>query len=142
MQKDYSKKTALVVSSLVFAIAHFLKPLSEIIRTFVTFPALFILGLTLVWTKDRNQNRLGMSIGLHSGLVWCYYILNVGQQIEYTGKAPDWITGIDGNPIAGILGLTFLGILAVLASCATKEKPESIKTPTINTIFFMFLIFS
>ena len=114
LETDYSKKTALLVSSTVFAIAHFLKPLSEIIRTFVTFPALFILGLTLVWAKWTKQNRLGLPIGLHCGLVWCYYILNVGEQIEYTGKAPPWITGIDGNPIAGILGLTFLTLLAIL----------------------------
>ena len=113
LEKDYSQKTALVVSSTVFAIAHFLKPLSEIIRTFVTFPALFILGLTLVWAKRSKQNRLGLPIGLHCGLVWCYYILNVGEQIEYTGKVPSWITGIDGNPIAGILGLTLLTLLAI-----------------------------
>ncbi len=114
LEKDYSQKTALLVSSTVFAIAHFLKPLSEIMRTFVTFPALFILGLTLVWAKHSRQNRLGLPIGLHCGLVWCYYILNVGEKIEYTGKVPSWITGLDGNPIAGILGLTLLTLLAIL----------------------------
>ena len=72
------------------------------------------MGLILVWAKGRTQNRLGLSIGLHSGLVWSYYILNVGKQIEYTGQAPTWVTGIDGNPMAGILGLIFLGLLAIL----------------------------
>ncbi|MDJ0575309.1 MAG: type II CAAX endopeptidase family protein [Xenococcaceae cyanobacterium MO_234.B1] len=114
LQRDYSNNTALLVSSGIFAVAHFIKPLSEIIRTFITFPALFILGLILVWAKGRTQNRLGLSIGLHSGLVWSYYILNVGKQIEYTGQAPTWVTGIDGNPMAGILGLIFLGLLAIL----------------------------
>ncbi len=114
LQRDYSNKTALLVSSGIFAVAHFIKPLSEIIRTFVTFPALFIVGLILVWAKWSKQNRLGLSIGLHSGLVWSYYILNVGEQIKYTEQAPTWVTGIDGNPIAGILGLIFLGLLAIL----------------------------
>ncbi len=123
LQRDYSKNTALLVSSVIFAVAHFIKPIPEIIRTFVTFPALFILGLTLVWAKGRTQNRLGLSIGLHSGLVWSYYILNVGEQIEYTGKAPDWVTGIDGNPIAGILGVIFLGILAILMRNSFLETP-------------------
>ncbi len=123
LQRDYSKNTALLVSSGIFAVAHFIKPISEIIRTFVTFPALFILGLTLVWAKGRTQNRLGLSIGLHSGLVWIYYILNVGEQIEYTGKVPDWVTGIDGNPIAGILGVIFLGILAILMRNSFLETP-------------------
>lgn len=114
LQRDYSKNKALFWSSLIFAIAHFLKPLSEIMRTWVTFPALFILGLTLVWAKWSQHNRLGISIGLHSGLVWSYYVLAVGEQIEYTGQVPSWVTGIDGNPIAGILGLIFLGLLAIL----------------------------
>lgn len=114
LQKDYSENNALLIDSGIFAIAHFLKPLSEIIRTFVTFPALFILGLTLAWAKGSRQNRLGLPIGLHSGLVWCYYILSVGEQIKYTEKVPSWITGIDGNPIAGILGVAFLSILAIL----------------------------
>ena len=123
LQRDYSKNTALLVSSGIFAVAHFIKPIPEIIRTFVTFPALFILGLTLVWAKGRTQNRLGLSIGLHSGLVWIYYILNVGEQIEYTGKVPDWVTGIDGNPIAGILGVIFLGLLAILMWNSFLETP-------------------
>jgi hypothetical protein len=112
LKQDYSRQTALWVNSLLFAIAHFIKPLEEIIRTFVTFPALVILGLSLIWAKWTYGNRLGICIGLHAGLVWGYYILNVGQMVEYTGKVPPWITGIDGNPIAGIMGLVFLSALA------------------------------
>jgi LPXTG-motif cell wall-anchored protein len=56
---------------------------------------------------------LGKSIGLHAGLIWAYYILNVGQLIKYTGTVPDWLTGIDKNPLAGVMGLLFLTILAI-----------------------------
>ena len=45
--------------------------------------------------------------------MWGYYIVNVGNLINYTDKVPNWITGIDGNPIAGILGLSFLAVLAL-----------------------------
>lgn len=114
IEQDLSKSLSLWISSLLFAIAHFLKPIAEIIRTLVNFPALILLGLLLVWAKRGNYNRLTMAIGIHAGLIWSYYILNVGQLIEYTNLAPAWMTGIDGNPIAGILGLCFLGIFAIV----------------------------
>ena len=113
VEQDLSKLSSLWISSLLFAIAHFLKPIAEIVRTLVNFPALVLLGLVLVWAKRGSYNRLSMAIGIHAGLIWSYYILNVGQLIEYTNVAPTWMTGIDGNPLAGILGLCFMGILAV-----------------------------
>jgi membrane protease YdiL (CAAX protease family) len=113
LEKDYSPAIALGISALIFALAHFIKPLAEIIRTFPQFPALILLGLILGWAKRSCNGRLGKSIGLHAGLVWGYYILNVGQLIKYTGTVPDWLTGIDKNPLAGVMGLVFLGILAI-----------------------------
>lgn len=112
LQRDYSPKVALLGNAVFFASLHFIKPISEVLRTFPQFPALVILGLTLVWTKWSCGGRLGMSIGLHGGLVWGYYILKVGGLIEYTNKAHPWITGIDDNPLQGIMGILFLCILA------------------------------
>ncbi|GAB4525352.1 MAG: type II CAAX endopeptidase family protein [Pleurocapsa sp.] len=114
LQRDYGQRTCLWVNATLFALAHFMKPLTEIIRTFVTFPALILLGLTLVLAKKKCRDRLGICIGIHGGLVWGYYILNVGHLIEYTNKVPVWITGIDGNPIAGVMGLIFLTILMLI----------------------------
>lgn len=113
LEKDYHPKQALWYSALIYASLHFLKPLSEIIRTFPQFPALVLLGLTLGWAKRSCSNRLGMNIGLHSGLVWGYYILNVGKLIQYTGKVSPLLTGIDKNPLAGGMGILFLSILAI-----------------------------
>ncbi|MGK7950314.1 MAG: lysostaphin resistance A-like protein [Xenococcaceae cyanobacterium] len=112
LQRDYPQKTTAWIDAAIFAVAHFIKPLTEVLRTLITFPALFLLGLTLVWAKWKHNNRLGISIGLHGGLVWGYYILNVGQLYKYSDRVPEWVTGIDGNPIAGIMGLSFLSILA------------------------------
>jgi membrane protease YdiL (CAAX protease family) len=112
LNRDYSPRGAIWIDSLVFAFLHFLKPLEEVIRTLVTFPALLLLGLTLVWAKRSHGGHLGITIGIHSGLVWGYYVLNVGQLFTYTGKVPPWVTGVDGNPIAGLMGLLFLGLLA------------------------------
>jgi len=112
LQRDYSLRVSLWTSAIIYALLHFTKPLSVMIRMLPAFPALLLLGLTLVWAKWSTRGRLGLSIGLHAGLVWGYYIINIGQLVEYSGEVSPWITGVDGNPIAGGMGLLFMGILA------------------------------
>lgn len=132
LERDYRPQTSLWANSLIFASLHFIKPLAEILRTWTNFPALVLLGMTLVWAKrstrshpyspdpnveaeqkSRGYGRLGLPIGLHAGLVGGYYIVNVGQLMQYSGRVPAWITGIDGNPLAGVMGLGFLSFLAI-----------------------------
>lgn len=122
LERDYALRTALWVNSLLFAILHFLKPLPEIIRTFPQFPALILLGILLVIAKRAYGQLLGICIGLHGGLVWGYYILNVGQLLHYTNRVPDWVTGIDQNPLAGLLGILFLGLLMGLIRVFAPQK--------------------
>jgi hypothetical protein len=69
--------------------------------------------LKLVLKGEASKNRLGLSIGLHAGLVWGYYIINIGELVRYSGSVPDWVTGVNGNPLAGAIGLLFLSVLAV-----------------------------
>ena len=112
LQRDYLPTTVLWASSFVYALLHFIKPWAEILRIWSGFPGLLLLGLTLVWAKRSCSGRIGLPIGLHAGLVWGYYIINVGQLVRFSGHVPDWITGVDRNPLAGIMGLTFLGVIA------------------------------
>ncbi len=112
LERDFSPPTSTAINGIVFAVLHFIKPISQIIRGLVTFPALVLLGVSLVWAKRSHQNLLGICIGVHGGFVWAYYVLNVGQMITYTEVVPQWITGIDQNPIAGLMGLLFLGVFA------------------------------
>ena len=121
LQRDYGRKASIYLSAGIFALAHFFKPIEEIIRTAVTFPALVLLGIALVRAKYRHGDRLGIAIGIHAGLVWGYYIVNVGQIIEYTNKVPVWVTGIDGNPIAGVMGLIFLTVLVWAISFSNSK---------------------
>ncbi len=121
LERDFSLFNSAVISSLVFAILHFIKPLGEIIRTSVTFPALVLLGYILVVAKRSHSNLLGISIGLHGGLVWGYYLINVGEMVKYNDIVPTWITGIDRNPIAGVMGLIFLSILLYLISTFIRD---------------------
>jgi uncharacterized protein len=45
--------------------------------------------------------------------VWGYYLVHVGQLIEYKDKVPVWITGIDANPLAGLMGMVWLSTIAL-----------------------------
>jgi hypothetical protein len=113
LQRDYTPPVVLWTDATIFAIAHFIKPLPEVIRTSPQFFGLLLLGLTLVWAKWGSRGRLGLSIGLHGGLVWGYYIINVGGLMKYSRQVPDWVTGVNDNPLAAVIGLVFLGGLAL-----------------------------
>lgn len=112
LQRDYLPRVVVWADAVIFALLHFIRPLQAMLRTLPTFPALVLFGLTMVWGKQGSQGRLGLPIGLHAGLVWGYYMINVGQLVQYSGKVPDWITGVEGNPLLGVMGLLFLGVLA------------------------------
>jgi uncharacterized protein len=103
LQRDYSPQVSLWINAAMFAGLHF-KPMQ--------FPALFLLGLGLVWSKRWRQGRLGLPIGYHAGLIGGYYIVNVGGLVKYTNQVPDWITGIDRNPLQGLMGLWLLLVIA------------------------------
>ncbi|WP_445174438.1 CPBP family intramembrane glutamic endopeptidase [Microcoleus sp.] len=113
LQRDYNYRISLWANSLVFALSHFIKPVAAMLRSWPQFPGLLLLGLILVWGKRSRQNRLGLSIGLHAGLVWGYYMINIGQLVRYSASVPEWVTGVNGHPLAGAIGLLFLSVLAV-----------------------------
>jgi uncharacterized protein len=114
LERDYAPRIALIADAGLYAALHFLKPISVILASIPEFPGLLLLGTIVIIAKRQHNNLLGMSIGLHAGMVWAYYIVNVGNMVKYSGRVSDWITGINGNPISGLLGLIFLGVLAAL----------------------------
>lgn len=123
LEQDCSAAIALWVNALIFAIAHFLRPLSAILATWPQFIGLLLLGAALTWARRIpwvNPRRpatfttLGPAAGLHGGLVFAYYQVDVNDLVVATGKVPEWVTGIGGNPLAGLLGLCFLGVICGL----------------------------
>ncbi|HEY9808618.1 MAG TPA: type II CAAX endopeptidase family protein [Halomicronema sp.] len=122
LQRDYSLQISLLLNGLIFAISHYIRPLDVILTTWPQIIGLFLLGLTLVWGKRSTKGKLGFSMGFHGGLVWGYYIVRVGNLIKYSGKVPEIITGVNQNPLAGVLGLLFLGTIALWVSQQTKIK--------------------
>ncbi|MBE9158831.1 CPBP family intramembrane metalloprotease [Nodosilinea sp. LEGE 06152] len=118
LEQGWSPAVALGVTSLIFAIAHFIKPLDAILALLPQFAGLLLLGLVLGWARripvGPGKTGLGHPVGLHAGLVWGYYLLEVGNLLLPTGTVPAWVTGLDGNPLAGLLGLTLLAGLGAL----------------------------
>lgn len=112
LQRDYAPIVVLWANAILFAALH--------LRLW-TFPSLVFLGVALVWAKrSHSQTRLGkrytllgLPIGIHAGLVWGNYIVEVGKLIQYSRRVPEWVTGIDQNPLAGVVGIAFLGGLAL-----------------------------
>ncbi|KST62532.1 CPBP family intramembrane glutamic endopeptidase [Mastigocoleus testarum] len=122
LQRDYKPSVVLWSSSLIFAVAHFIKPLPEVIQSSPQFLGLLLLSLASAFAKRSSRGRLGLSIGIHGGLVWGYYIINVGKLIEYSGSVPTWFTGVNNNPLAGIMGLVGLTILTLWMRMSYRSK--------------------
>ncbi|BAY91800.1 MULTISPECIES: CPBP family intramembrane glutamic endopeptidase [unclassified Tolypothrix] len=130
LERNYNPNISLWIDAIVFAGLHFIKPLAAIIHTLPQFPALVLLGLTQVWGKRWRRGRLGLPIGLHGGLVWGYYIINIGRLIKYSGQVPDWVTGVNNNPLQGAMGVLFMTILALWMRGKTTNllSPNSVNT--------------
>ena len=136
LRTGLSRPWSIVGSSVLFAIAHFIKPWSEILSTSPQFLGLCLLGLILgSWrylhrprlrrshlasAQQRPFSSLGLPVGLHAGLVWGYYMVDVGDLIIPSGRVPEWITGIHGNPLSSALGV---GILACVATVSWLKLP-------------------
>lgn len=126
LERDYRPSVALLANSLIFALLHYTKPIEGaivtllglpfdwlvVLRSLPQFPGLLLLGILLVRAKRVSGQQLGLAIGLHAGLVWGYYLVNVGELVEYRDFVPQWVTGINQNPLAGVMGmLALVGLL-------------------------------
>jgi uncharacterized protein len=113
LEQDYRPRTALIADAGVFAISHFLKAIPIMIQSLPQFPGLCLFSTVLIIAKRKHRHLLGISIGLHAGMVWGFYIINVGNMVKYSGTVSDWMTGINRNPLSGLLGIIFLTIFAI-----------------------------
>jgi membrane protease YdiL (CAAX protease family) len=129
LEQDYGKGRSLIISSLIFAILHFIRPIKDILATWVQFPGLVILGIDLVWARRTHQNRIGQSMGLHTGFVWGYYVIDVSDLLTTTNQVPEWITGIGSNPVAGLMGIIFLLLTGVFLKVSYR-----LRTPNANSL--------
>ncbi len=108
LRRDCGPRVAFVAASGIFALLHCLRPWYETGQGF----ALFLLGLILCLARLAGGG-LAYGIGIHSGLVWLNYVLTVGGLVQATEQVPAWVTGIDRNPLAGLLGIAMMGAIAL-----------------------------
>lgn len=112
--QDYSVFIAATIGSLIFAGAHLIWEFRE---TFTQLPGLWLMGMVLVLARVCDDGNLGLAIGLHAGWILVIATLDTANIIAYTGRVPEWITGIKGQPLAGVGGIFFLlvtgGILGI-----------------------------
>lgn len=72
LQRDFPQQGGWM-SALIFAAVH---------RFGLQIFGLSLLGLALVAARQCDRQRLGLPMGLHSGLVAAYYWVNVGQLVQ------------------------------------------------------------
>lgn len=97
--------SAAIISSLIFAVLHLVWEGSENIPQ---LPGLALMGVVLCLAFVQDQNSIGLAWGLHAGWIWILASLDAAEILIYEETAPEWLTGIDRKPLAGILGLLFL----------------------------------
>ncbi|MBD1846316.1 CPBP family intramembrane metalloprotease [Cyanobacteria bacterium FACHB-63] len=94
-----------IVSSVIFAALHLIWEGKENIPQ---LPGLTLMGVVLCLAFTQNQNSIGLPWGLHAGWIWMIASLDAAEILRYDDTAPEWLTGIDRKPLAGVLGLLFL----------------------------------
>lgn len=111
LNHDYSVWAAAVVSSIVFAVLHLIWEQEE---TIPQLPGLWLMGMVLVLARFVDGGSLGLAWGLHAGWVWAITCLDTAQLITYTGKVPEWVTGKNQKPLAGVAGIVCLLLTGVV----------------------------
>ncbi len=105
LQQDYSLWIAAAIASGIFAFTHLIW---EQRQTIPQLPGLWLLGMVLVLARVCDRTHLGLAWGLHAGWIWAIATLDTAGVIHYTGKAPQWVTGMAGKPLAGMAGILCL----------------------------------
>jgi uncharacterized protein len=105
LQPEYPVWGAAAIASLIFALLHLIW---EIPETLPQIPGLWLMGMVLALARIVDGGSLGLAWGLHAGWVWGMVSLDTAGVVSYTGKIPEWVSGISGKPLAGILGIVLL----------------------------------
>ncbi len=111
LEQDFPCWAAIAISSTIFALLHLVWEQQD---TIPQLPGLWLMGTVLAWARFADGGSLGIAWGLHSGWIWAIALMDTAQLHTYTGKVPEWITGKNNKPLAGLAG-----IICVLATGLT-----------------------
>ncbi|HIK39250.1 CPBP family intramembrane glutamic endopeptidase [Thermoleptolyngbya sp. M55_K2018_002] len=110
---DLGPLAAVAIANLLFALLHLVW---DGRATVPQLPGLLVMGLVLSRACWIARGNLGLAWGLHAGWIMAIASLEILGALEPTGRVPAWITGLDGKPLAGALGLLLmLGTAIALA---------------------------
>lgn len=105
LRQDYRYWVAAAISSSVFAFLHLIWNPKE---TVPQLPGLWVMGMVLVGARLADAGSLGLAWGLHAGWIWGLSAFDSAALISYTGKGSAWMTGLNGQPLAGAAGIVCL----------------------------------
>jgi hypothetical protein len=113
LQQNYSTLVAAIFSSTIFALLHLIW---ERKQTIPQLPGLWLMGMVLVGARLVDRGSLGLACGLHAGWIWGLASIDSAKLLAYTGKGNPWMTGLGGQPLAGIAGILCLLATGVILS--------------------------
>ncbi len=111
LQLAFSPWLAGVGSSLIFSVLHLVWEGKEAIPQ---LPGLGLMGIVLVLARWADGGSLGLAIGLHAGWIGIMASLDSTQSIHYSERNLEWMTGLSGKPLAGVMGLLLLLLTATV----------------------------
>ncbi|MBE9142529.1 CPBP family intramembrane glutamic endopeptidase [Planktothrix mougeotii] len=111
LQQEYSAFIAAVLASGIFALTHLFWDVRNTLRQ---LPGLGLMGMVLTFACLGQGGSLGLAIGLHAGWIWGIASLDTLGGVDPTQKVPEWVTGLGGKPLAGMLGIVMLLVVAGL----------------------------
>lgn len=105
LERDLPIWLAATIASLIFALLHSVWEGKTVLPQ---LPGLWLMGMVLVLARWVDHGNLGLAWGLHAGWVWTIASCDSLQFTPAIGIVPAWVIGIDGKPLAGVIGLLFL----------------------------------
>ena len=119
LQQDYSGFVAATIASLIFALTHLIW---DVEKTWPQLPGLWLMGMVLTWACVCNGGGLGLAIGLHGGWIWGLTSLDTLGGVTPTQRVPEWVTGLAAKPLAGVLGIVMLLLVAILLAIVYDQS--------------------
>lgn len=111
---------AIAISNALFAVLHLIwEPSDRLKFALPQLPGLWLMGLVLAYARVVGGGSIALAWGLHAGWVCGLTALDTSKAIAYTGRAPQWLTGLDDRPLAGLMGWLLLGGTAAALGLAT-----------------------
>lgn len=108
---EYGGWLALLITSAAFALAHLVWGWRQALPQ---LPGLFFMAVVLVLARQVAAGNLGLACGLHAGWIWGLTALDTAALMQYSDRASPWLTGLDGQPLAGLAG----GLCLLLTAAA------------------------